>query len=253
MEATMTQLINKIALVTGGSRGLGRGIVEALAAEGVKVWAVARDARQLDLLKQEVKGVQTLVADVADPHTAPQTLHEIRPDILVLNAGAMPHMGPIHEQSWEQFTRVWETDVKATFCFGREALLMPMAPGSVVVIVSSGAAIGGSPLSGGYAGAKRTQWFLAQYLQQESNTLKRGIRFVALLPKQIIGATELGHAAAAKYAAQQGISEQTFLERFGPPLTPAGVGRGVVNLLTDGAYQDGLAFGITGGGLASLD
>jgi NAD(P)-dependent dehydrogenase (short-subunit alcohol dehydrogenase family) len=253
MEATMTQLNNKIAVVTGGSRGLGRGIVAALAAEGAKVWAIARDARRLDLLKREVKGVQTLVADVTDPQTASQALREIRPDILVLNAGATPTMTPVHEQSWEQFACVWETDVKATFYFGKEALLMPMALGSVVVIVSSGAASGGSPLSGGYAGAKRMQWFLAQYLQQESDTLHLGIRFVALLPRQIIGATELGHAAASAYAAQQGISEQAFLERFGPPLTPEGVGRGVVALLTDKAHQDGIAFGITSHGLASLD
>jgi hypothetical protein len=123
----------------------------------------------------------------------------------------------------------------------------------VVVIVSSGAAIGGSPGSGGYAGAKRTQWFLAQYLQRESDSLKLGIRFVALLPMQIIGATELGHNAASAYAAQQGISEQAFLERSGPPLTPENVGRAVVALLTDQAYRNGIAFGVTGQGLASLD
>jgi hypothetical protein len=97
------------------------------------------------------------------------------------------------------------------------------------------------------------QWFLAQYLQGESDALNRGIRFVALVPQQIVGATELGHAAAAGYAAKQGISEQTFLERFGPPLTPDGVGRGVVALLTDPAYHTGGAFGITSQGLASLD
>jgi NAD(P)-dependent dehydrogenase (short-subunit alcohol dehydrogenase family) len=128
-----------------------------------------------------------------------------------------------------------------------------MAPESVVVIVSSGAAIGGSPLSGGYAGAKRMQWFLAEYLQQESNILNLSIRFVALLPKQIIGATELGQAAASAYAAQQGISTQAFLERFGPPLTPKEVGHGVVALLTDKAYRDGLAFGLTSQGLAALN
>jgi NAD(P)-dependent dehydrogenase (short-subunit alcohol dehydrogenase family) len=249
----MTQLINKIALVTGGSRGLGRGIVEALTAEGAQVWTMARDANQLDRLKQEIGGVQTWVADVADPRIASQALREIRPDILVLNAGAAPHMAPIHEQSWEQFGRVWETDVKATFTFGKEALLMPLASGSVVVIVSSGAAIGGSPLSGGYAGAKRMQWFLAQYLQQESDTLNLGLRFVALLPKQIVGTTALGQVAASAYAAQQGISQQAFLERSGPPLTPEGVGRGVVTLLTDSAYRGGIAFGITSQGLASLN
>jgi NAD(P)-dependent dehydrogenase (short-subunit alcohol dehydrogenase family) len=248
----MTELKDKVAVVTGGSRGLGRGIVEVLAAEGVNVWAIARDAGRLDLLKQEVKGVQTRAADVSDPQVASQTLREIRPDILVLNAGTTPTIKPVHEQSWEEFSRVWENDVKATFHFGKEALLLPMPPGGVVIIVSSGAAIGGSPLSGGYAGAKRTQWFLAQYLQEESNNLKLGIRFAALVPRQIVGTTDLGRPAAAAYAARQGISVEAYLERFGAPLTPEKMGHGVVALLTDSAHQDGVAFGINGKGLESL-
>jgi NAD(P)-dependent dehydrogenase (short-subunit alcohol dehydrogenase family) len=252
MEATMIELNNKTALVTGGSQGLGRGIVEALTAEGASVWTIARDIGRLDLLKREVKGVQTRAGDVTDPQVVSQALKEIRPDILVLNAGARPANIPVHEQSWEQFGRVWETDVKSTFFFGKEALLMPMSPGSVVVIMSSGAAIAGSPLSGGYAGAKRTQWFLAQYLQEESSRLKLGIRFVALLPRQIIGATELGHIAASAYAARQGITLQAYLERFGVPLTPQTVGQGVVALLKDNAYQDAIAFGLTGQGLESM-
>jgi NAD(P)-dependent dehydrogenase (short-subunit alcohol dehydrogenase family) len=249
----MKQLEGKIALVTGGSRGLGRGIVGALAAEGADVWAIARDAARLDQLKQAIPGIHTLAADVTDSQTAPQALDTIRPDILVLNAGATPFLAPVHQQSWQQFSRNWETDVHMTFAFGKQALTQPLAPGSVVVIVSSGASIGGSALSGGYAGAKRMQWFLAHYLQGESDALKRDIRFVALVPKQIVGATELGHAAAATYAAKQGISEQAFLERFGPPLTPDGVGRAVVDLLANPAYRSGSAFGVTGHGLAALD
>jgi NAD(P)-dependent dehydrogenase (short-subunit alcohol dehydrogenase family) len=249
----MRQLEDKTAVVIGGSRGFGQGIVRALVAEGAAVWALARDAGPLDLLKREVAGVQTLVADVTDSQTASRTLRTIRPDILVLNAGATPTMAPVHQQSWEQFSRIWNTDVHMTFCFGKEALLLPLASGSIVVIVSSGAAIGGSALSGGYAGAKRTQWLLAQYLQQEADALQLDIRFIALLPRQISGATELGRTAAAAYAAQQGISEQAFLERFGPPLTPERVGDGVVALLTDPAYRDGIAFGITGQELAALD
>lgn len=248
----MIDLHNKTTLVTGGSQGLGRGIVEVLAAEGASVWTIARDTGRLDRLKQEVKGVQTRAADITDPQVVSQAMREIRPDILVLNAGARPTNLPVHEQSWEQFSGNWESDVKSTFYFGKEALLMPMSPGSVVVIMSSGAAVAGSTLSGGYAGAKRTQWFLAQYLQEESNRLKLGIRFVAVLPRQIIGATELGHSAASAYAARQGITEQTFLERFGVALTPRTVGQSIVALLKDNAYQDGIAFGLTGEGLAPM-
>src|SRR5262245_45478501 len=109
----MRQLDGKTAVVTGGSRGLGQGIVRALAAEGAAVWAIARDSGRLDMLKREVDGVHTLVADVTDALTAPQALRQTRPDILVLNAGATPTMAPAHQQSWEQFARIWDTDVKA--------------------------------------------------------------------------------------------------------------------------------------------
>ena len=250
----MSELNHKTALVTGGSRGLGRGIVEALAAQGVKVWALARDAERLALLKGEVEGVEIVAGDVTDAALTAKTLHDIRPDILVLNAGATPTMAPVYEQSWEQFNQVWDTDVKATFEYGRQALLTPLAPGSTVVIVSSGAALGGSLLSGSYAGAKRTQWFLGQYLQQESDNLKLGIRFVVLVPKQIVGVTDLGHKAATNYAALQGISKEVFMERMGSQrLTPEKVGEGVVSLLTDAAYAEGLAFGVSGKELASLN
>jgi NADP-dependent 3-hydroxy acid dehydrogenase YdfG len=60
---------------------------------------MARNGERLDKLKQELKDIQTRVADVTDSLVASQVLEELRPDILILNAGAIPSMIPVHEQS----------------------------------------------------------------------------------------------------------------------------------------------------------
>ena len=64
-----------------------------------------------------------------------------------------------------------------------------------MILISSGAGIGGSPISGGYAGAKRMQMFLASYCQKESARLGLGIRFAALVPMRLMPETELGKVA----------------------------------------------------------
>jgi len=72
---------------------------------------------------------------------------------------------------------------RITFQWLREALLKPLRPGSRVVVVSSGAALRGSPLSGGYAGAKATQRFITAYAQEEANRAGLEITFTTVLPQ----------------------------------------------------------------------
>ena len=148
-------LKDKTVVVTGGSRGLGLGLVEALVAHGARVTVVARDAGALESVRARL-GVATISADVTDETAAHRILAEIRPDILVLNAGAKPRMGRFDQLSWADFTATWETDVRAGLYWLQAALNVPLKPGSRVLVGSSGAAVNGSPMSGGYGGAKRT-------------------------------------------------------------------------------------------------
>lgn len=249
----MKQLQAKKAVVLGGSRGLGLGVVRALHDEGADVLCLARDPARLDAVRAEIPGIKTLAGDISDPMTAPRVLGEVRPEIVVLAAGATPRMAPVHEQSWEDFDRVWQTDTRAAFYLGKQAMTQPLASGSVVVIVSSGAAVNGSNLSGGYAGAKRMQWFLTKYLDAESKRASLGIRFVALLPKQLVAETDLGRAAASAYAAREGISLEKFVQRFEVPLTPDGFGAGVVSLITKPELAEGTVFTISGSGVERLE
>lgn len=94
----MKRLDQRVAVVTGGSRGLGKGIVSELAAEGAQVWAVARNGEKLAKLKAEIGGVQTLEIDVSEPGAASRVFDSVTPDILVLNAGAAPHMAPFRSK-----------------------------------------------------------------------------------------------------------------------------------------------------------
>ncbi len=249
----MQDLAGKRAVVTGGSRGLGLGIVEALLARKARVTVVARDAERLARLAERL-GVDVVPGDVADESLARRVLEGVRPDVLVLNAGATPSVAPIQEQTWEGFSRTWDCDVKAGFHWVQHALRLPLTPGSRVLISSSGAAINGSPLSGGYAGAKRMLWILAQYANGAAKEAELGITFQTLVPQQIIGDTELGRVAAEAYAKRKGVSVAAFLAGFGAPLPPRQVGEHVLTLLSDSKYQRGVAFGLKGDtGIVCLD
>jgi hypothetical protein len=134
------------------------------------------------------------------------------------------------------------------------ALNLPLKPGSRVLVGSSGAAVSGSPMSGGYAGAKRMLWIMAKYANGVSAAEGLGIHFQAIVPLQIIGGTGVGDAGANAYAGAMGMKPEQFLARFGAPLPPREFGEKVVTLLDDPKYADGVAFGLKGDtGITVLD
>ena len=132
----------------------------------------------------------------------------------MLNAGATPLPRPVQHHTWQTFSRNWDVDVAHVFHWVREA---PLAPGSTVITMSSAAALRGSPLSGGYAGAKAAIRFRTDYAAEESQRAALGFRFVSVLP-ELTPATALGAVFAAAYAARQGAGAA--LSTGGPALTP---------------------------------
>jgi NADP-dependent 3-hydroxy acid dehydrogenase YdfG len=247
---SMTSLRGKSAVVIGGSSGVGKATVKALISEGVRVTAVARGADRLHALKTEVgDGLETLQGDATDPAFAERLLRELRPDLVVLAAGVTPQMGRVDEFDWESFSGAWNGDVKASFLLVKQALTLPLRPGSTVVLVSSGAAIDGSPLSGGYAGAKRMQWFLAAYAQNVSDAKKLGIRMLAVLPRPI-GGTTIGARAAKAYGAMTGITAEAFLKRTGVSLDK--VASAILTALDGGVPTEINAIAVTAAGLEPL-
>ena len=241
----MQDLKDQRVIVTGGSSGLGLGVVEALVARRAKVMVVARDAQRLAEVESRL-GVTGAVGDASDGALAASLLREIRPTVVVLNAGATPPMAPLHEQQWESFSAPWNSDVRAGFHWVQEALRLPLDPGSRVLITSSGAAANGSPMSGGYAGAKRMLWFMASYANVVSAELGLGIRFQALVLQQMTAAGAVGRIGSDYYSRRKGITAEQFLAGFGKPMTARDYGDSVVRILTEAQYEDAPAFGIKG-------
>jgi NAD(P)-dependent dehydrogenase (short-subunit alcohol dehydrogenase family) len=238
-------LKDKNAVVTGGSRGLGLGLVEALVAHGAKVTVVARETGALAAVRERL-GVATISADVTDEAAAHRIVGEVDPDVLVLNAGTTPPMGRLDQLSWEDFSATWETDVKGGLYWIQAALKTPLKSGSRVLVGSSGAAVAGSQMSGGYGGSKRMLWFMAKYANGVSQEKNLGIRFQAILPRMMILGTGIGDSAAGTYAASMGITPEQFVARFGSPMPPRAFGDRVISVLEDPKFADGVVFGLNG-------
>jgi NAD(P)-dependent dehydrogenase (short-subunit alcohol dehydrogenase family) len=251
MTKTTTNLAGTTAIVTGASRGFGRAIAVALAGAGAHVVGVARSSAPLDELRDELGDTfSPVAADAADPDVAVRLIDEHRPHTLVLCAGASPTMSSLHEQTWDSFSQNWNVDVAQAFHWSQHALRRPLAPGSAVIAMSSGAAVNGSPLSGGYAGAKAAVKFIADYAAIESERAGLDVRFVSVLPR-LTPATELGAKAVAAYAGRQGVDVDTFVQASGPALTAEKVGQSVLGI-ADGEHRDHGAYLLTAAGLAPL-
>lgn len=128
-------------------------------------------------------------------------------------------------------------------------LLKPLDPGSTVITMSSGAALRGSPLSGGYAGAKAAIRFITSYAADESERAGLGVKFRSVLP-QLTPATALGSVAAAAYAGRQGIDLTSYLRAAEPALTIEQAGGAIVSLIADAGHDQG-AYLLTAAGLAA--
>jgi NAD(P)-dependent dehydrogenase (short-subunit alcohol dehydrogenase family) len=167
----MTKLNGKVALVTGGNKGIGKGIARGLAAEGASLTIAARGANELkstaDELSKQGAQVLALPADMTDEQQVQdvfrQTIERFgRLDILVNNAGAFDG-GPIDQLSTEAWDKVIAINLRAPFLCTREAMrLMKKQGGGRIINIGSISAQRVRPGSAPYSASKHGLWGLTQ-------------------------------------------------------------------------------------------
>lgn len=197
----MFDLSQRTVVVTGGGRGIGRGIALAMGAAGARVVIAGRTAKQLDSTAQELQdaGVEALAipADV----TVADSIHALVAktldtfgyiDCLVNNAGsASPaDVGPLLHLAEDQWDRVVDLNLKATF-FACQAAALAMDRGGSIINISSRSGTFPSPRTGQYGAAKAALDSLTATMAVEWG--HRSIRVNAIAPGMVL--TETNQAA----------------------------------------------------------
>lgn len=186
--------MSRIAIVTGGSRGIGRGIADALLAEGWKVWICSRSQGSVDKALHEMGGqVQGRAVDVRDQGRVERFVQEVldaegRIDCLVNNAG-LGRFAPVDELSGDQFREVIETNLNGCFYFLR-AVAPAMKKQGSGWIVNIASLAGRNPFAGGSA-YNASKFGLIGLSEAAMLDLRpHGIRVASILPGSV--ATEFG-------------------------------------------------------------
>jgi 3-hydroxybutyrate dehydrogenase len=193
----MGTLEGAVAAVTGGTRGLGRGIVEAFVREGATVVVNARDAERGEAALTEIgaNGRLTLYpGDVCEQATVEGLVDFVvdrfgRIDIIVLNAGGPQQSTPVAEMADEDWQHVVDLNLNHVFWGIRRALrhMIPRGRGRIIVTSS---VEGKLPRAGasGYVAAKHAVNGLVKSVAHEVSPL--GIAVNAILPGNVDGADD---------------------------------------------------------------
>ncbi|MFP4648205.1 MAG: SDR family oxidoreductase [Halorhodospira sp.] len=161
---------DELAVVTGGSSGLGRALARGLARSGARVLAIGRRSEALqETASADPERIQTLTADVAevqDRQRVVETAYGHRVRALIHNAGVLDPVGPLREVDASSWRQAMAVNLEAPV-FLTQGLLSLMEEGSRVLHISSGAAHRPTMGWGAYCASKSALYMVYQIYRDE--------------------------------------------------------------------------------------
>jgi len=180
----------RIALVTGGSRGIGEAIARTFAAQGASVIIAARKEASLDKVVEEIRalggraeGIACHTGKAEDVNSLFSRIQEVygRLDILVNNAATNPYFGPFLCADEAAFDKTFEVNVKGYFLVAQQAAkIMAEQGGGSIINIASTEGLTPSPMMGIYAMTKSTVIMMTKVIARELGSA--GVRCNCICP-----------------------------------------------------------------------
>jgi len=200
---TLPRLAGAVALVTGGSRGIGRSISLRLARLGAAVAICGRDEKTLSSVEAELKQIEfSVYSQVADVSRSSdvnslvdKTQSALGPISILVNNAGIGIFGPVHQKTEQEWDQVLSTNLKSVFLVSR-AVIPAMIRQNSGDIINISSLAGRNAFAGGaiYCASK---WGLQGLTACMAEDLREfGIRVSSVLPGSV--ATDFGPHAAAK-------------------------------------------------------
>ena len=223
-------LTNKVAIVTGSSRGIGRAIAEAMAAQGATVVISSRNQDACDEVAAAINAAHgegkaiAVAASISSKEALQHLVTDTRRqlghiDVLVCNAASNPYYGPMAGISDDQFRKILDNNVLATHW-----LIAMVAPDMVerqdgsIIIVSSAGGLTSSTVIGAYNISKAADFQLARNLAAEFGP--SGVRVNCIAPGLI--KTDFAKVLWENPEVLKAVTRSTPLRRIGLPEEIAG-------------------------------